>query len=61
MTNFRVRVRGDRWETEYTVEASGWPTAIARAIKLWKKSEGKGSRTQELSVKAIKQTNLTVE
>lgn len=62
MTTYRVTVQADRYPTEYTITASGWPTAIARAIKAWKKSRtGKGSRTNELRVHAVKTINLPTE
>lgn len=50
---YRIRIQADRYPTEYTVQATGWPTAVARAIKEWKK-RFKGSRTTEMSIKAIK-------
>lgn len=53
MTTFRVIITGDRYPTEYTVEATGWHTAISRAIKEWK-GRFKGSRTGELRIRAIK-------
>jgi hypothetical protein len=58
MTIFRVRVQADKYPVEFTVEATSWATAIARAIREWKKKNGKGSRTTEVSVKAWKQGNL---
>jgi len=54
MTTYRVKISGDKWPSEFTVQASGWPTAIARAVKEWKSKAGKGSQTQELSIKAFK-------
>ena len=51
---FRVRVTGDHYPTEYTVEATNWAIAIARAIREWRSKAGKGSRTVELSIKAYK-------
>ncbi|MCH7541854.1 hypothetical protein IH981_03745 [Patescibacteria group bacterium] len=53
MKAYRIKITGDKYPTEYTVEASGWSTAIARAIKEWKK-RFKGSRTEELKIHAIK-------
>jgi len=53
MKTFRITIRADKYPTEYFVQASGWPTAIARAVKEWKK-RFKGSRTKELTIKAIK-------
>ena len=53
MLNYHVSITGDRYPTEYTVQATGWPTAIARAIREWKK-RFKGSRTTELKIRAIK-------
>lgn len=53
MTNYRIVITGDKYPKEFSVEATGWPTAVGRAIRLWKKAF-KGSRTTELSIKAYK-------
>lgn len=58
MITYRVRINAEKWPTEYTVQASNWATAIARAIKEWKHKDGKGSRTKEVSVKAWKAGEL---
>lgn len=50
---YRITISGDKWPSDYVVEASGWPTAIARAVRKWK-SANKGSRTSKLSIQAIK-------
>ncbi len=60
MTTYRVKVQADKWACEYTVEAIGWSTAIARAIKQWRKKDGKGSRAKELSAKAWKVGKLLI-
>jgi hypothetical protein len=60
MTTYRIKISADKWPTEFTVQASGWHTAISRAIKEWRKKAGKGSRTQELSIKAIKVGELLI-
>ena len=59
MLTYRVTIIGDKYPTEYTVQATGWPTAIARAIREWKK-RFKGSRTQELKIRAVKSSQLLV-
>lgn len=53
-TTYSVAISGDKWPSTYNVEASSWSTAIARAIREWKKKAGKGSRTTTLSIKAYK-------
>ena len=60
MRIYRVKITGDRFPTEYTVQASGWGTAISRAIKEWKK-RFKGSRAQELTIKIFKSGDLLKE
>ena len=53
MKVYRVSITADRYPTEYVVQASGWATAISRAVKEWKK-RFKGSRTNEIKLRAIK-------
>lgn len=53
MKAFRIKITGDKYPTEYVVEATGWSTAISRAVKEWKK-RFKGSRATELKIHAIK-------
>jgi hypothetical protein len=60
MRIYRVTIIGDRYPTDYNVEASNWGTAIARAVREWCK-RFKGSRTTELKIKAIKSTILIKE
>lgn len=50
---YRIGITGDRYPTEYIVEASGWATAVARAIREWKK-RFKGSKTDKLIIRAFK-------
>lgn len=60
MTTYRVTIQADRYPTEYTITASGWPAAISRAVREWKRSRvGKGSRTTELRVHAVKTIMLS--
>jgi hypothetical protein len=59
MTTYRVKIIGDRYPTDYTVQASGWATAAGRAVREWQK-RFKGSRTKELSIKMWKQGSLLV-
>lgn len=55
MTKFRATIFGDKYPKEFTVEASDWPTAAARMIKMWKQTPvGKGSRTNTLTIKMIR-------
>lgn len=54
MAQFKFIIQADRYPTEYNVEANSWHTACNRAVKEWKKSAGKGSRTQELNLKGFK-------
>lgn len=58
MKQYFVRVSGDKWSTEYKVSASNWATAIARGIKQWMQGQGKGSRTEKISVIAFKQNEI---
>lgn len=59
MKNYHVTIYADRYPTQYTVQASGWPTAIARAIREWKR-RFKGSRTNELKITAVKSSPLLI-
>ncbi len=54
MSQFRFSISADKWPSEYTVEAGSWPTATARAVRLWKSKEGKGSRTTQIVIKGVK-------
>lgn len=58
MQLYSVQISADKWPTTYQVEATSWNTAVARAIREWKKKDGKGSRTQQLNIKAFKTQNL---
>jgi hypothetical protein len=60
MKTYRVTITADKYPTEYIVSATGWATAIARAIREWKANKGKGSRTQLLSVRAVKSGELLI-
>lgn len=60
MKIYRVKITGDKYPTEYNVEASGWGTAINRAVREWKK-RFKGSRTKELKIHAIKSSEVLRE
>jgi hypothetical protein len=57
MKIYRVQISGDRYPTDYTVQASSWGTAISRAVREWQK-KFKGSRTTELKIKAFKSGEL---
>ena len=60
MRIYRVKITGDKYPTEYNVEASGWGTAINRAVREWKK-RFKGSRTNELKIQAVKSSSVIRE
>jgi hypothetical protein len=60
MISYKITITGDRYPTEYTVEASGWGTAVARAIRQWKQ-RFKGSRTDTLSIRAVKVSQSNVK
>lgn len=57
MKVYRVKVTADKYPTDYTVQASGWGTAVNRAVREWQK-RFKGSRTSELKIHAVKGGNL---
>ena len=52
MKQYRIEVTGDRFPTTYNVEATSWGTAVSRGIREWQK-RFKGSRTKELTIRAI--------
>ncbi len=58
---FRFTISGDKWATDYVVEATNWATASSRAIRQWRKKEGKGSRTLQLNIKAVKVNDFRQE
>jgi len=58
MQTYSVQISGDKWPSTFTIEASGWGTAVARAVREWQKKVGRGSRTQQLSIKAFKASKL---
>lgn len=53
MNHYRIIITGDKYPTEYDVNASGWPTAFSRAVRMWMK-RFKGSRSLVLSIRAVK-------
>lgn len=59
MKTYRIKIIADKYPTEYIMQASGWSTAVSRAIKEWKK-RFKGSRTETLNILAVKQGRLLV-
>ena len=61
MKAFRVVITADKYPTEYIVEASNWATGIARAIREWAKKKGKGSRTEQITIRAYKNGSLLTE
>ena len=60
MKIYRISISGDKWSSDFTVQASGWSTAISRAVREWQK-KNKGSRTEKLSIKAVKSGSLLQE
>lgn len=60
MKTYRIKITGDKWPTEYIVQASNWHTGIARAVKEWHR-KFKGSRTSELKIHAIKSGEILRE
>lgn len=52
MKTYRATIQADRFPMDFVVEASGFPTATARAVKLWK-ARFKGSRTKELKIRIV--------
>ena len=61
MRIYRVTISADKYPTEYTVQASGWGTAAARAVREWQRGKGKGARTEEVKVRIIKGGQLLKE
>ena len=53
MRMYRISIMGDKFPTDFNVEATNWATAVSRAIKQWQK-RFKGSRATMLKIKAIK-------
>ena len=53
MKTYRATIIGDRYPMDFTVEASGWATAAARAVRLWSK-RFKGSRADELKIRIVR-------
>jgi hypothetical protein len=61
MKLYRVTIQADKWPSDYHVQASGWGTAVSRAIREWKK-KFKGSRASEMTIKVYKSSDvLTAE
>ncbi len=58
MAQFRFSISGDKWASDFTIQATNWATATARAVREWRKTEGKGSRTLQLNIKGIKIATL---
>jgi hypothetical protein len=61
MRIYRVEVSGDKYPSEYIIQASNWAAAISRAVREWQKAKGKGSRTEMVKIKAIKGGSLLKE
>lgn len=53
MKHYKATITGDKYPMEFTVEASSWSTAVARATRLWQK-RFKGSRADTLSIRITK-------
>jgi len=57
MKIYRIKIRGDKYPTEYVVQASSWATAVGRAVREWK-VRFKGNRTEELHITAYSSGRL---
>lgn len=53
MKTYRATISADRYPLDFTVEASGWATATARAVRLWTK-RFKGSRASVINIRIVK-------
>ena len=60
MKLYNVEIIADKYPKSYTVSASGWSTAASRAIKQWKK-DFKGNRSDHMTVRMIKSSDLLKE
>jgi hypothetical protein len=58
MKQYRATISAGRYPVDFTVEASDWPTAASRAIKLWKK-RFKGERTDSLKIHIVQAPRYT--
>lgn len=61
MRTFKVIIQGNKYPSEYYVQASGWSTGVARAIKEWQKKKGKGTHTDKLRIVAVKGSAILKE
>lgn len=52
MKTYRVSITASRFPTDYEVKASNFATAVARAVKLWRK-RFKGQKESELRIHAV--------
>ena len=53
ITTYRGTVQGVKWPEQVTVQASGWPTAFARAAKEFKKKQS-GKHLEKMSIVLFK-------
>lgn len=53
MKHYQVTVTGDKYPTDYVVQAGSWNGAAAKGIKEWRK-RFRGSRSTTLSVRIVK-------
>lgn len=53
MKTFRATISADKYPMDFEIQASGWATASARAVRAWTK-RFKGSRTTELKIRIVK-------
>lgn len=61
MSLYRVTIQSDFYPLHFDVQTQKWETAVFRAIKMWRAGKGKGNRSTELRVRAVKLTQGTNE
>jgi hypothetical protein len=57
---YRVSIT-DKYPMDYNVEATSWATAIARGVREWQRTKGKGSRSDKLRITAVKTSPILKE
>lgn len=59
MKTYRATISADKYPLDFTVQATCWSTAAARAIRLWK-ARFKGSRTEQLSIRIVRVSSESI-
>jgi hypothetical protein len=49
MNIYKATIYGDKYPTDYQVEASNWATASARSVREWQK-RFKGNRAKQIKI-----------